>query len=357
MPMAKAKALIAAMVLLAAVSVYGAQRLVLLENETNTSCGPCYPADLLLDQLCVQHADVFVAIRYHAWWPSSSDPFYVYNSSENRARINYYPAHPDGYYYTPYAWIDGIIRGGYSYSTWWNLVLARSSDEAPVEITLSGSFDSNTLNGTLNVNLVAVDLIDVGNLKLRIALTESDIHWNAPNGITVHHQTFRDMMPSATGASITLAQGDTVNYSQPFTCPAALAWANCELVAFVQSDATREILQTAKITLAELNHQTSIDETANLPGEFKLEQNYPNPFNAVTTIRFALASESQVRLTVFDLAGRQIATLIDGVRGAGWHSASWDGTDDNGNAVSSGVYFYRLETDGKSQTNRMLLLK
>ncbi len=355
--MVKAKILAAVLILIAALPTFGAQRLVLLENETNTSCGPCYPADLLLDQLCDQHPDVFVAIRYHAWWPSSSDPFYVYNTSENRARINYYPPHPDGYYYTPYAWIDGIIRGGYSYSSWWSFILSRSSDESPVEIRLSGTFDSNTRNGNLYVNLVGTDIIDVGNLRLRIALTESDIHWNAPNGITVHEQTFRDMLPSATGAAITLAQGDTVDYTQPFTCPTALAWTNCELVAFLQSDATREVLQSAKITLAELNHQTSINDNASLPDRFKLEQNYPNPFNASTTIKYTLANEGVVRLAVYDLAGRKIAVLADGLQGAGMHQVIWNGTDDEGRAVTSGVYFCKIEFEGRSQTNRMLFLK
>ncbi len=355
--MTKAKVMAAVIILITALPTFAVQRLVLLENETNTSCGPCYPADLLLDQLCDQHSDVFVAIRYHAWWPSSSDPFYVYNTSENRARINYYPAHPDGYYYTPYAWIDGIVRGGYSYSSWWNYILSRSSDESPVEIILSGSFDSNTRTGTLDVTLIGVDLIDVGNLKLRIALTESDIHWNAPNGITVHHQTFRDMMPSATGASITLAQGDTVDYSQPFTCPAALVWSNCELVAFLQSDATREVLQTARITLLELEQMTSINDNVELPDRFRLEQNYPNPFNSSTTIGYVLEKEGNVRLTIFDLTGRSIATLADGQQGAGLHRVVWNGTDDKGAAVTSGIYFYRIEVDGKSQANRMLLLK
>lgn len=355
--MIKAKVLAAVLVLIAALPTLAVQRLVLLENETNTSCGPCYPADLLLDQLCDQHPDVFVAIRYHAWWPSSSDPFYVYNSSENGARINYYPAHPDGYYYTPYAWIDGIVRGGYSYSSWWNFILSRSSDESPVEIRLGGSFYSTGRTGTLDVTLIGADLIDVGNLKLRIALTESDIHWIAPNGITVHHQTFRDMMPSATGAAINLAQGDTVNYSQPFTCPTALNWSNCELVVFLQSDATREVLQAARITLLELDQQVSINDNAELPDRFKLEQNYPNPFNSSTTIKYALASDGFVRLTVFDLAGRRIATLVDGLQGAGLHQVVWNGTDDEGEAVTSGVYFYKIEIEGKSQTNRMLLLK
>jgi hypothetical protein len=88
-----------------------------------------------------------------------------------------------------------------------------------------------------------------------------------------------------------------------------------------------------------------------------LEQNYPNPFNPTTHIRFSMPAPGPFRLTVHDAAGRRVRTLRDGVAPAGWHDARWDGRDDAGRRVASGVYFYRLEAPGGTQARKMLLLK
>lgn len=99
------------------------------------------------------------------------------------------------------------------------------------------------------------------------------------------------------------------------------------------------------------------DLESNLPKEFILYQNYPNPFNPITEIGFYLSGATSVKLTVFDILGREVKTLVDGVLTAGNHSAVWDGLDYNGSAVSSGVYFYRLCTETFSAKKKMLLLK
>ena len=88
-----------------------------------------------------------------------------------------------------------------------------------------------------------------------------------------------------------------------------------------------------------------------------LEGAAPNPFNPATTIRFGLASSAMVRLTVYDLAGRRVATLLDEPREAGRHGATWDGRDDKGRLLASGVYFCRLDAGGHSETKCMVLMK
>jgi len=88
-----------------------------------------------------------------------------------------------------------------------------------------------------------------------------------------------------------------------------------------------------------------------------LSANYPNPFNIATTIRFALPSRSDVELAIFNLAGQQVATLVEGVREAGTYTVRWDGRDDSGRELASGVYLYRLQTsDGRQMETRKLLL-
>jgi len=83
-----------------------------------------------------------------------------------------------------------------------------------------------------------------------------------------------------------------------------------------------------------------------------LQQNFPNPFNPTTQIRFSLAEQSQVTLKVYNILGKEIATLVNDVKGAGVHEVSFNGT-----GLASGVYFYTLQTGKFTQTNKMILVK
>ena len=89
-----------------------------------------------------------------------------------------------------------------------------------------------------------------------------------------------------------------------------------------------------------------------LPKEYALLQNYPNPFNAQSIINYALPSEGRVELTVFNLLGQKVATLIDGHQEAGYHSITWDASHN-----SSGIYFYKLNAGGHQFVKRMMLIK
>ena len=88
-----------------------------------------------------------------------------------------------------------------------------------------------------------------------------------------------------------------------------------------------------------------------------LKPNYPNPFNPVTRIDFDLPQSIRVDVSVFNLLGRKVISLLNGPVEAGLHSVEWDGTDDSGRRVASGVYFYRLTTPTLSETRKMVLLK
>jgi len=99
-------------------------------------------------------------------------------------------------------------------------------------------------------------------------------------------------------------------------------------------------------------------EAEELPTEYALEGNYPNPFNPVTRIRYALPAPGEVDLRIFDASGRLVRVLLDRAsRDPGYHAAAWDGTDDAGRRLASGVYFYRLSVNDETWTRRMVLLK
>jgi hypothetical protein len=99
-------------------------------------------------------------------------------------------------------------------------------------------------------------------------------------------------------------------------------------------------------------------ESFTMPGvSTRLEQNSPNPFNPTTAIRFSLASRENVTVAVYDLSGRLVRTLLKGARETGNHVVTWDGRDNAGTNVASGVYFYRLDAGKFSDTKKMVLLK
>lgn len=99
------------------------------------------------------------------------------------------------------------------------------------------------------------------------------------------------------------------------------------------------------------------DQGDRRPHEFALLQNYPNPFNSETAIDYGLPAMGEVELAVFDLAGQRVATLVHGSRAAGAHRVRWDGRDEAGHRLASGVYLYRLTSGGELRQRRMLLLK
>jgi hypothetical protein len=99
------------------------------------------------------------------------------------------------------------------------------------------------------------------------------------------------------------------------------------------------------------------DDPTTLPGKFALEQNYPNPFNPSTVISFTLPTSCEVSLDVYNILGRRVCTLSQGVLPAGDHSVVWDGTDSRGDHAGSGVYFYKLTAGSEVQTRKMMLLK
>jgi hypothetical protein len=98
------------------------------------------------------------------------------------------------------------------------------------------------------------------------------------------------------------------------------------------------------------------DVTTPVPG-LSLAQNQPNPFNPTTRIAFTLPDESHANLSVFDARGRLVTTLIDQWMRSGAADVIWDGRDARGTPVSSGVYFYRLTTDSRSLTRKMVMVK
>ncbi|MGB5847341.1 MAG: FlgD immunoglobulin-like domain containing protein, partial [Ignavibacteriaceae bacterium] len=111
-------------------------------------------------------------------------------------------------------------------------------------------------------------------------------------------------------------------------------------------------------TILRMSTTTGIeDNTIKIPTDFVLMQNYPNPFNPTTQIRFGIPEAGSVTLKIYNSVGQLVKTFVDGNMSEGYHQVTWDATDDSGNKLSSGVYFYRITAGTFNQVNKMLLMK
>jgi hypothetical protein len=107
-----------------------------------------------------------------------------------------------------------------------------------------------------------------------------------------------------------------------------------------------------------LEYQQSVNiEKPNIPAGFNLKQNYPNPFNPTTRINYTIGMESFVNLTVFDVSGNFVKTLVNSHKPTGIHSLQWDGTNELDKKMPSGSYFIKIKTGGFTQSRKMILLK
>lgn len=175
--------------------------------------------------------------------------------------------------------------------------------------------------------------IGTGNVDLRIAKSTDRALWTGLMQ-TVDDTTF---IPDAAIQDSTLA--DTLNAGEFFYL--ALA-------------------RLATTTTNTLVFSTSVEDEATVPSAWVLGQNYPNPFNPVTRIEYWVpggSARSAVSLVVYDVRGARVRTLVQGTKASGRYAVDWDGRNDNGTPVSSGVYFYRMTSGGFADTRRMVLLK
>lgn len=102
---------------------------------------------------------------------------------------------------------------------------------------------------------------------------------------------------------------------------------------------------------------TNINDEKGLPIQYYLSQNYPNPFNPQTIIKYGLLNQSHVKITIFNILGLKIRELVNETQNQGHHQIIWDGKNDTGQVVSTGVYYYKLDTENYSSIKKMIFMK
>jgi hypothetical protein len=107
------------------------------------------------------------------------------------------------------------------------------------------------------------------------------------------------------------------------------------------------------------HNQTAVMENDRniLPDAFRLEQNYPNPFNPSTKIKYSIPEKTNVKITIYNLLGQEIKTLVNDLHEAGNYTVTWDGTDNKGIKSATGIYFYSIKAGNYSKSKKMVLIK
>ena len=103
--------------------------------------------------------------------------------------------------------------------------------------------------------------------------------------------------------------------------------------------------------------ELSLNNNITMPDQFMIHNNYPNPFNPVTTLYYDLPENCLVNITIYDMLGRQVKTLIKQTQAVGYRSVIWDASNDYGEPVSAGIYLYQIQAGEYISTKKMVLLK
>ena len=324
--------------------------MVILENFGGTWCTNCPGAAMGAEDLVANDHDVAV-IEYHVWDEYAND--------FSQFRFPLYEAlYADivgGQMACPTAVFDGqyFYLGGDQasslYSTYLPFYEYYESVLSSFTIAING--ENTGLDYTVSVIANKVASTSSTNIVLHLVLTESQIaeEWQ---GQTELNFVERLMIPDQYGTALDFSTGDTQTVDLEFTLDLGWASGNCELVAFIQDNDSKEILQGTKIALSELQPLAVDNFSKNLPISFQLQQNYPNPFNASTTIEYELKENRPVKLSILDINGREVDVIVNDYQTAGEHSIAWSGKN-----IPSGIYFIRLSSKEFVQTKKAVLLK
>jgi hypothetical protein len=228
----------------------------------------------------------------------------------------------------------------------------------------SGSFRKDVVIGTIGANATTITWAAGPNVPLRGSGS------SRPGGIAVNQKFYfvtgetdpapakqdsiyvYDFGTSAWTSQIFTGRG-TYSVSNYFNAVAATILANNKVRVYISGGSLSTVTTSKMFVLADQCSVTGDpNNNSQIPNEYKLEQNYPNPFNPVTKINYEIPKQGFVTLKVYDIMGREVQTLVNETKQAGTYSI-----DFNGMQLTSGVYFYKLETAGFSDMKKMMLIK
>ncbi|MFC1683581.1 Omp28-related outer membrane protein [Candidatus Zixiibacteriota bacterium] len=279
-----------------------------------------------------------------------------FQQSEASQRLHYYPqTHDPPGYYTPTFWVAGLDEQTgvwsdveYTESIYSGMIANWQAIPTPLEINLQVEYDDMAATGTVRVEVTADGFVGFNELYLRIAITESGINYNQE----MYNQVLRDYLPNPMGIPVIVDESTPFVHTEDFAIDPGWDPAECDVVAFVQNDTEKMMVQCVTAEVPAITPVAWESPQASLPDRYRLSQNYPNPFNPETEIRYTIPRDERVTLKVYNVAGAEVATLVEGQQAAGSYSARW-----NAVGFASGVYFCRLQAGKYSETVKMALMR
>jgi hypothetical protein len=216
-----------------------ADKVVLLEDFANISCPPCVTSNQIIESLLHgSYAGKIAVVKFPTNFPSPNDPFFLENASLCTSRIVYYNV-----LYAPTIVVDGILKPSATDSDEVKEKIdERLVENAPFKITVNTSFQDSSLIVNINVQAINLAGINMADLILYTTVVENDINYEAPNGESVFYNVLRKMLPSDNGLTLQGISNTTLNWETDLFSN----WNpdNLHVVAFIQNNQTKEVLQT-----------------------------------------------------------------------------------------------------------------
>lgn len=310
-----------------------------IEHFTNTSCGPCAAQNPAFKVLMNQFPNQLSSIKYHPDFPGPNDPFYLFNKTENLARLDYY--HING---VPTAVADGGVYKELpmDYNTAViNNILARKSF---MDI---GIVAQNVTDRDIDITVEVKPYINSGseNVVLHVVVVE-DITTATPpgsNGEKDFPQVMRKMLPNQNGTTITgFTDGTTITKTFTYTADPSIDISKTHVVVFVQHVESQYVFQSEQVSVDLLN--TVKESNVN---EFTL---YPNPAKDFTNLSFDLKNNSDVEIAISTIDGKIISTQNFGKLNAGMQNIQLNTAN-----LSTGIYFISIKNEFGISTSKLIV--
>lgn len=242
-------------------------------------------------------------------------------------------------------------------------------DAIPAQVEFSSPTISN--DGILNVPVVGKFDVDLAAVQLEIKYNPEKISLLEPvltprtEALTIYYSSNQGIQKIDSLRSLQVGILDISGEHYVLAGIGALVslrmkgsdWSSLEITKAILVDRDAQKIPVNLISEMKKSEKDFATGKIAVPQEFSLSQNYPNPFNPETEISYALPRDCQVKLTIYNIAGQKVRTLVDEHQVAGHKTIYWNGKDDKGNEVASGIYLYRIKAGNFSQSRKMMLVK
>ena len=336
------------------------QRRPVIEDFTNENCAPCLNIKDTMDVIFdIEYADDITVIATHVWWPGS-DKFWDWDEAYHPAgqsvgedRTSLY-----GISSVPTFHIDGKLEsltgqggtGTAQYADMRALIDARLALTSPIHFDVDLHYrtvDSVFISGSFTV----VDTLVNQNTSLALFVTETWQRGLLPT--EKYYNIHRLILPDHDGDQNVVNTDDIVPFAYKYAIDPEFREARLVSNLIIWKPGTKRILQSWKGLVP-----TGVGVAEGAPPvQMVLEQNRPNPFNPTTSIAYRIDQPGMVNLSIYDVSGRLVKELVNQEQRAAAYEMIWDGLDSEGKKASSGVYYYRLNTERASETRKMVLIR